>query len=714
MPYTPVTRVKRSQSNDNNINIIPNDNDLINSDSISPYQSNNELSSIGRQLSDLNIDYQNNNQLDNSIDNDDDDDNDESKNCLTKNTNLTLGKDNNNTKIGYNKFNSISDDDSLPLSLSFLKKPSRSSSMDSGIDIQKIIKQNTLINSKKFDNYNYNNSNIDTTIESPESPVSPLVSISNINLDTSNNIDNENNYHYPLVRKKSGELVKSSLKLNSSFKSSGAVSMPTTPTYKQVHFGNNINVKYFKEKDKPNSISADNSPFNSETEQLHDEDDDDYYSDENIKLRSDSDDEYDDDDYDDDTIRSNNINYFGFTNNVVLDSNYYHDKLFKSCKKYIESENPRKLEKFKNAIKNWNLDLSDFQTISYRDKIDCEVPVFLERVFLNLDKTLIIGQIAVKNLSFTKSVKIRYTVDNWKTIINVIAKYTSDIPRVLKKAGYDRFIFQLSTPILLTSYFKSNPTSFNINPIINFCVKFSCNGQDYWDNNNRKNYTLKFFNTKMLNNNNTEQYLSSPTPSKSKENLIINKDKNQTKKGDNSYFPKSINNSNVKIKRSRSFDMRNNIKAMISSPKFLIKDNNGDKNPTSISLTDTKDNIPSLNINIPDDKNNQYYQEYDTISGNSTLQDNKINKINENNNITENNNGKQNLREVFINSKDSTPKGIDNNQLIGNGDNSIESESYKDLLEKYCFFKGPNPVSSFLTDVKDPTDGSSVYTEKFY
>lgn len=710
------------------------------------------------------------------------------------------------------------DEDNVPLSLSFIRKPSRSSSMT--VDVDRIMKQNTLMNSRSFELLptepvrdvlaEHSNSipiapGDDTPFPndenpvSPGSPLSPLCSQTNIDTETFNTNYN-NNYSYPLIRKKSGELVKSSLKLNNAFQASGAVSLPSTPTYKQVHFGNSIAIRYFDQKDKPNSISADNSPYNSDL--------DDGMSDNELQTGVYSDDEDDDDDNDTNNEGTDSVDYYGFSQDDGNDdgndfkmTRCFCEKLYRVSKKLVESDTPVNTEKFKNVMKNWNLDTSQFKALSYRDQIDCEVPVFLERCFLNLDKTLIVGQIAVKNISFTKIVKIRYSFDNWFTIVNVDAKYTSDIPRVLKRAGYDRFLFQLSTPVLLSMYFKTNPNFLNSAPNFEFCIKYTSGGQDFWDNNHSRNYRLSFNHNNFLKLNKA----ASPTPKKttsfddsyfsftpknvrqstdtkvadsqvpsipSPSDYIPNQTfSSPTSSSNQLHPPRSSSNSSLNshtnstlsppatLKKSRSFDRRNSIKSLIGSPEFLVRDKDKYKSNGSTNSDNSEPN--SIDLNRGGLKNNFKNSGNQLPSSNSQLK-------NENENIL------VKLKELELNPKEagktslvlpmtlntsssssriingnnptlkdsteypSLEKSEDSNSTVDNqglrkppggadtenGGNSeglisqpgwkgVDSETYKDLLEKYCFFKGPSTVSSFLADEQE-MNGNNLYDDKFY
>ncbi|KGK36248.1 hypothetical protein JL09_g4603, partial [Pichia kudriavzevii] len=529
-------------------------------------------------------------------------------------------------------------EDALPLSLSFIRRPSRSASMDLDVDIERIMKHNTLINSRSFTSQNPPSSPELSEPSSPRqssfdddmaSPISPLVSQTESNHQTCRI---PAGYTSPLVRKKSGELLKSSLRLNAAFKSSGAVSMPTTPTYKQVHFGTNIHVKYFDEKDKPSSISAGNSPFNSDDDLLGEDDEEDVNTGDEDEDDNDNDNDNDnDDDNDDDTqtlVEGSEFDTSEMECRVQLCKKFY-----KYSKKLVEQDSLSHLEKFKKVARIWDLDLSEFSMISYRDQIDCEVPVFVERCFLNLHKTKVIGQIAVKNISFDKSVKVRYTYDNWNTVINVDAEYTSDIPRVLKRAGYDRFVFELSTPFLISMFFQKN--SYRSEPAIYFCIQYTSGNQEFWDNNHSKNYTLRFLidtrqNSSFPDQEPLKKCANDPNcPNDSyfhhtgSTKVIRNHDKTTSEniphptaeKNKNSAY--SIDPSFGKLKRSRSFDKRTNVSKLIKSPEFIAKGGTNQDllktrscSPTSLRNTGLKDNFLNQGIDPIDSSGLKDENEY--------------------------------------------------------------------------------------------------------
>lgn len=109
-------------------------------------------------------------------------------------------------------------------------------------------------------------------------------------------------------------------------------------------------------------------------------------------------------------------------------------------------------------------------------------PVRVERVFLSADNKTLIGSVAVANLAFRKTVVARFTLDYWKTTSEVLAEYNNDVRRKRQADGYDRFNFNIR---LADQANLEAKTMF-------FCVKYAVNGVEYWDNNNSTNFQVDF------------------------------------------------------------------------------------------------------------------------------------------------------------------------------------------------------------------------------
>lgn len=284
-------------------------------------------------------------------------------------------------------------------------------------------------------------------------------SILNLHLDE-NNQDDEHELldlsvgpvspEHALVRKKLGELLKLLLKESLSpsyFDKKRSKSLPTTPTFKLVHFGGGNDVRYFKQKDKPAAILAANSPENSDWDEEEDDDEDAYEAlEDELTARHDS----------------------------------------SATTKY---PNPRH-----GKLIDWDLQLPNFAAVVYDAKMMQKPPVFLERVFITVDKKYLLGHIAARNLLFEKSIFVRYTIDLWSTIVEVPAIYAPDVPLVLKCNNYDRFIFQIPLEGLFNS---CRPPERGLeNGYLHLrqydmCIKYVAAGNEFWDNNATKNYIIR-------------------------------------------------------------------------------------------------------------------------------------------------------------------------------------------------------------------------------
>lgn len=248
-----------------------------------------------------------------------------------------------------------------------------------------------------------------------------------------------------IIRKKSGELVKSSLKLPALARTQ------SMPTPKAVHFNDNIaQVRRFFHTERPSAVSSARGgrvkfswgSSTSGSDSASDSNDDEDYSDAMAELAS------DDDDDDETETRSSFDRGHGFVRQ-----------------------------------KEVNMDTINFK-VEGNDFNDEHRVVLLENVFLSADKTNLVGHVAVKNLSFQKNVAIRFTLDNWNAVTEVSAEYNADVRKKVKTAGYDRFTFVLKLADL--PQHTVNGGSFE------FCVRYRCEAGEFWDNNNGQNYALRF------------------------------------------------------------------------------------------------------------------------------------------------------------------------------------------------------------------------------
>ncbi|POR31413.1 Protein phosphatase 1 regulatory subunit 3A [Tolypocladium paradoxum] len=110
------------------------------------------------------------------------------------------------------------------------------------------------------------------------------------------------------------------------------------------------------------------------------------------------------------------------------------------------------------------------------------LPARLEKVWLSTDQKSLLGSVAVANLAFHKQVTCRFTLDYWKTVSEVGAEYSHEIRPRDTPLGYDRFTFTIK---LSDMAHLESKTLF-------FCIRYSVNGQEFWDNNNSINFQVDF------------------------------------------------------------------------------------------------------------------------------------------------------------------------------------------------------------------------------
>ncbi|NXT10115.1 PPR3D phosphatase, partial [Prunella fulvescens] len=91
------------------------------------------------------------------------------------------------------------------------------------------------------------------------------------------------------------------------------------------------------------------------------------------------------------------------------------------------------------------------------------------------------GTIQVRNVAFEKQVSVRYTFNQWESIHEVCARWNCSIPEKNGQDEADVFTFFLPVP----------PFLLQLSTLVQFAARYRVNGQEYWDNNRGKNYTLR-------------------------------------------------------------------------------------------------------------------------------------------------------------------------------------------------------------------------------
>ncbi|RDW28599.1 hypothetical protein B0I71DRAFT_127030 [Yarrowia lipolytica] len=242
-----------------------------------------------------------------------------------------------------------------------------------------------------------------------------------------------------IIRKKSGELVKSSLKLSSLVRNKSmpesSMKSAAAQAIKNVHFDQKLeHVRHFLNSDRPQAV-ADGS----------------------VKPRP----------------HHHNHNGVGTFQWRDDDSSSDEDDLRKGYDKYI-------------ARTEWSLSTPNFPAVPGPKPHSGEPDpmVYLENLFLSADKNNLVGHVAVKNIAFEKQVNVRYSLDYWQTVSQVDATYNDDARKKLKDMGYDRFTFSINMNLLPQHILTQKP--------MHLCVRYTANGTEYWDNNGFQNFQLDF------------------------------------------------------------------------------------------------------------------------------------------------------------------------------------------------------------------------------
>lgn len=126
----------------------------------------------------------------------------------------------------------------------------------------------------------------------------------------------------------------------------------------------------------------------------------------------------------------------------------------------------------------WTVDFkqpaSDYLT--FRQKIERDF-VSLENVIVKDEESIVVGTIKVRNIDFQKEVIVRVTWDDWKSQQDTICTYARAYgPATCAHVVFDTFSFKITLP----------PSSKRLE----FCICYRSSENEYWDNNDGKNYTI--------------------------------------------------------------------------------------------------------------------------------------------------------------------------------------------------------------------------------
>ncbi|ODQ45841.1 hypothetical protein PICMEDRAFT_73335 [Pichia membranifaciens NRRL Y-2026] len=383
--------------------------------------------------------------------------------------------------------------------------------------------------------------------------VSVSTSTDSVN-DYNNNIHNSNALfdvesisnpsRFPLLRKKSGELVKSSLKLNSLQRSN------SMPNAKSVRFASRLeNVKFFKKSERPTAVS---SRF-AAPPRTH------WEFDSNSSSDNDDSGFRHDDDGEDDAENGFKLNesYEDFLSDDEIDS-----------------------------ASRWIITSNDcpYNPVSLNfAKLGSNNNVILESVKLNSSGNSLIGFVYVKNIAFTKKIVVKLTYDNWNSFIEIenanyissnhIFKYSDSIAN-----NYDKFSFIIKL---------DNLNTFGNNLTLIFCVQYLANSISFWDNNNGSNYKI---------------VLRKANSIQSGDNIgVDNSIKNKKMIGRKNFSNLlDIEDSNIKLKDNNNFMNSSSCKPLTTDMSSLRISNS-----FGLKKIRSESSIPSMKSNILSEFNNK-------------------------------------------------------------------------------------------------------------
>lgn len=167
------------------------------------------------------------------------------------------------------------------------------------------------------------------------------------------------------------------------------------------------------------------------------------------------------------------------------------------------------------AVLNYLQNIRDLKLNIYVNNNDTSRTIILQNLKLvkrHSDQTKkndykLTGKLLVKNISYEKDVKIRYTIDNWESYNEVSGYYVKSSPNGVntdkdgRKDRYDRFDFHIKhiqeyimnmtddNSCNNNSNSKTDKSKLNFN--FEFCISYKSGETQHWDNNHNKNYKMR-------------------------------------------------------------------------------------------------------------------------------------------------------------------------------------------------------------------------------
>lgn len=188
------------------------------------------------------------------------------------------------------------------------------------------------------------------------------------------------------------------------------------------------------------------------------------------------------------------MNFANLKNHYSTDSTSSNIYSFDHC-----IDTTRNLENIDLANIKWELIEKNLVNINENDNMaqinDILRQQNIKLTNLNISNDFLEGEILVNNLNYEKNIEIKFTFNNWSNINYINAVYDSsingDIDKFLFVINLKSFNFYLKCQDIINTDITTNPNKSELIDL-KFCCRYMVNNETYYDNNNYKNYELKF------------------------------------------------------------------------------------------------------------------------------------------------------------------------------------------------------------------------------
>ncbi|WLF81231.1 hypothetical protein PVL30_005028 [Lodderomyces elongisporus] len=501
-----------------------------------------------------------------------------------------------------------------------------------------------------------------------------------------------------LVRKKSGELVKSSLKLPTLLQRS--ISSPNiindnnnnntnsgfASPRKSVRFASRlINVKMFDGLESPASVSSRNSPCESPPNEytfapLH-------------NRRARKMDDVEDLLFDEGEFYSSLPSLSPSSSLSSSSRKGYFDWGWNSSSDDEEKETEEQRQVVEYRLLRHNIPQNGYSKLGQGN-------VWLSSAYLlkqhnTVNNAFLCGFISVVNLAFEKRLSLKMTLDNWKSSCKLTGEKI--ISFVKSSGNIDEFKFSINLRDLMNMTGDEDEEKFSGTMKLQMCVMYEVNGAVYWANNSGRNYTFDIATTTTTTANTTtatsKAGLSSNNNSK---NTIKSASKLTSTIGGRSPSPfEEVCSKLIQHQKSNKLGSGHGLDVLDSKLGGLSISNN---------FVDTKPTfLPASASAAAAANNNNNNNNTATTFGHGVTRP-VINKSYSSNDIIGSNHRYSNRQRQKDNKYTPSPIGASSISTHGNG--SFAGFSYTDLVNNFCFAN--NATTTSPATKSDTGAGASV------